>query len=166
MSQALNSSLRVKKLASLLRARGQTVAFAESCTGGLVAASLAAESGVSDVFHGGVVAYSNDVKTKVLGVPESVIRQLGAVSTTTAVAMARGVSRVIDATWGASITGVAGPSGGTVQKPVGTVCFAIVGPGVEWSSQQHFSGDRNAVQAQSARFLIDSLIQNFGDSEL
>lgn len=166
MSQTVNGSLRVKKLASLLRARGQTVAFAESCTGGLVAASVAAESGVSDVFHGGVVAYSNDVKTNVLGVPESVIRQLGAVSTTTAVAMARGVSRVIDATWGASITGVAGPSGGTVQKPVGTVCFAIVGPGVEWSSQQHFAGDRNAVQAQSARFLIDSLIQNFGDSEL
>jgi len=166
MSQGLNNSQRVKKLVSLLRARGQTVAFAESCTGGLVAASLAAESGVSDIFHGGVVAYSNDVKTEVLGVPESVIRQLGAVSTTTAVAMARGVSRVIDATWGASITGVAGPSGGTVHKPVGTVCFAIVGPGVEWSSQQHFSGDRNAVQAQSARFLIDSLIQNFGDSEL
>lgn len=158
--------MSVKTLASLLRARGQTVAFAESCTGGLVAATFAAESGVSDVFHGGVVAYSNHVKTEVLGVPESVIRQLGAVSTTTAVSMARGVSRVVDATWGASITGVAGPSGGTVQKPVGTVCFAIVGPGVEWSSQQLFSGDRNAVQAQSARFLIDSLNQKLGDSAL
>lgn len=156
-------SVGVKKLAGLLRERGQTVAFAESCTGGLVAASFAAESGVSDVFLGGVVAYSNGVKTKLLGVPESVIRQLGAVSPTTAVAMARGVSRVVDATWGASITGVAGPSGGTVYKPVGTVCFAVVGPGVEWSSQQHFSGDRNAVQAQSARFLIDSLVRIFGE---
>jgi PncC family amidohydrolase len=153
----------VKKLASLLRERGQTVAFAESCTGGRVAASFAAESGVSDVFLGGVVAYANGVKTKVLGVPESVIRQLGAVSPTTAVAMARGVSRVVDATWGASITGVAGPSGGTVLKPVGTVCFAVVGPGVEWSSQQHFSGDRNAVQAQSARFLIDSMVRIFSE---
>lgn len=156
-------SAGVVKLASLLRERGQTVAFAESCTGGLVAASFAAESGVSDVFLGGVVAYANGVKTKVLGVPESVIRQLGAVSPTTALAMARGVSRVVDATWGASITGVAGPSGGTVHKPVGTVCFAVVGPGVEWSSQQRFSGDRNAVQAQSVRFLIDSLVQLFGE---
>ncbi len=155
-------SKSVKIVAMRLRERGQTVAFAESCTGGLVAASFAAESGVSDVFVGGVIAYSNKVKTKVLGVPESVIRQLGAVSPTTALAMARGVGRVIDATWGASITGVAGPSGGTVHKPVGTVCFAIVGPGVEWSCQRHFSGDRNAVQAQSARFLVDSLIPFFG----
>lgn len=159
--RSLRLSEAVLRLAAKLRERGQTVAFAESCTGGLLAASFAAEAGVSDVFHGGVVAYANDVKTRVLGVPDSVIRQLGAVSTTTALSMARGVSRVIDATWGASITGVAGPSGGSVQKPVGTVCFAIVGPGVEWTSQQHFAGDRNDVQIQSARFLIESLTRFF-----
>ncbi len=148
---------RVLAAASALRAREQTVAFAESCTGGLVAASFAAESGVSDVFHGGIVAYSNDVKFRVLGVPTSVVRQLGAVSTTTAIAMARGARDVVATDWAVSITGIAGPSGGTAQKPVGTVCFAVVGPGVEWSSQQHFSGDRNAVQQKSAEFALSAL---------
>lgn len=156
----MNSELlreRVLAAASALRARGQTVSFAESCTGGLVAASFAAENGVSDVFYGGVVAYSNDVKFRVLGVPTSVVRQLGAVSTTTALAMARGVRAVVATDWAASITGIAGPSGGSEQKPVGTVCFAVVGPGVEWSSQQHFSGDRNAVQRKSAEFVLSAL---------
>lgn len=152
----------VLKVASQLRARGQTVAFAESCTGGLVAANFAAEAGVSDVFQGAIVAYSNDVKFRILGVPSSVVRQLGAVSTTTALAMARGARDVVATDWAASITGIAGPSGGTAQKPVGTVCFAIVGPGVEWMSQQVFSGGRNAVQKKSAEYVLAALEKALG----
>jgi PncC family amidohydrolase len=150
-------SNRVRLIAEKLRARSQTLAFAESCTGGLVAACFAAESGVSDVFQGAIVAYSNDVKFRVLRVPESTVRQLGAVSTTTALAMARGVRDVLGTNWAASITGIAGPTGGTPQKPVGTVCFAVVGPGLEWVSQRLFAGDRNAVQKKSAEFLLDAL---------
>lgn len=152
----------VLKVASQLRARGQTVAFAESCTGGLVAANFAAEAGVSDVFQGAIVAYSNEVKFRILGVPSSVVRQLGAVSTTTALAMARGARDVVATDWAVSITGIAGPSGGTAQKPVGTVCFAIVGPGVEWMSQQVFSGGRNAVQKKSAEYVLAALEKALG----
>ncbi len=147
----------IEKLATGLRARGHRVAFAESCTGGLVSSRMAALPGVSDVFCGAVVCYTNEVKTEVLGVPLSLIRQLGAVSTAVAREMARGAKKVLRSDWAASITGIAGPSGGSPAKPVGTVCFSIVGPGLEWSTVQHFDGDRAAIQDQSAKFVVDAL---------
>lgn len=144
-------------MAEKLRARSQRVAFAESCTGGLVSARVAAVAGISDIYNGAVVAYANHVKTEVLHVPESLIRQLGAVSTSVAIAMARGARDVLRTEWAASITGIAGPSGGTATKPVGTVCFAVVGPGVEWSEARYFKGDRAEIQDQSAKFVIDAV---------
>ena len=144
----------VATLAGLLRARGEHLSCAESCTGGLLSARIAALSGVSDVYVGSVIAYSNQVKTGLLGVPESLIRQVGAVSTSVAEAMAHGVRKRIGTEWGISITGVAGPSGGTLHKPVGTVCFAVSGPGVEWSTMMRFDGDREAIQEQSAHYAI------------
>ena len=147
----------IYSLSEKLRARGQRISFAESCTGGLVSARFAALAGVSDVYNGAIVAYSNHVKIDVLEVPESLIRQLGAVSTSVAVAMARGAKKILRSDWSASITGIAGPLGGTPQKPVGTVCFAVVGPGVEWSILMHFDGDRVKIQDQSALFVVGAM---------
>lgn len=151
------STSAIESLAKTLRTRSATLSLAESCTGGLVSARIAALSGVSDVYRGGVVAYSNDLKLQILKVPPAVLRQLGAVSNTVAIWMARGAREQLRSDWAASITGIAGPSGGTPLKPVGTVCFAVVGPGVEWAASRHFKGDRSAIQDQSATFIVDAL---------
>ena len=111
-----------------LRQRGQSVAVAESCTGGGLGAALAAVPGASDVFLGGVIAYANRVKQQVLGVPEALLETHGAVSDPVAEAMAEGARRLTGADWGLAITGVAGPGGGSEQKPVGLVHIALAGP--------------------------------------
>ena len=115
-----------KRLLDLYRARGMRVATAESCTGGLVAAALTAISGSSDVFECSFVTYSNGAKQKLLGVPTATLRRYGAVSGATAAAMAQGALRRSDADCAVSITGIAGPSGGSRAKPVGLVHFAAV----------------------------------------
>jgi len=111
-----------------LRRRGQTLAVAESCTGGGLGAELTAVPGSSDVLLGGVIAYSNAVKSKVLGVPEALLEQVGAVSDPVAEAMAEGVRRLTGSDWSLAITGIAGPGGGTESKPVGLVHLAVAGP--------------------------------------
>ncbi|UPH89069.1 competence/damage-inducible protein A [Synechococcus sp. NB0720_010] len=111
-----------------LRQRGQTVAVAESCTGGGLGAALAAVPGASDVFLGGVIAYANGVKQALLGVPAELLQAHGAVSDPVAQAMAEGARRATGADWGLAITGVAGPGGGSDEKPVGLVHLAIAGP--------------------------------------
>ena len=111
-----------------LRQRGQTVAVAESCTGGGLGAALAAVPGASDVFLGGVIAYANGVKQGLLGVPAELLQAHGAVSDPVAQAMAEGARRVTGADWGLAITGVAGPGGGSDEKPVGLVHLAIACP--------------------------------------
>ncbi|MGA1004427.1 competence/damage-inducible protein A, partial [Vulcanococcus sp.] len=111
-----------------LRLRGQTVAVAESCTGGGLGAALAAVPGASDVFLGGVIAYANGVKQGLLGVPAELLQAHGAVSDPVAQAMAEGARRVTGADWGLAITGVAGPGGGSNENPVGLVHLASAGP--------------------------------------
>lgn len=112
-----------------LRSRGLTLALAESCTGGMVAARLTDVPGSSAYVRGGVVAYSNDVKRDTLNVPPALLEVHGAVSEPVAEAMAVGVRRAMNADLGVSVTGIAGPDGGTDEKPVGTVCFSVAGPG-------------------------------------
>jgi len=111
-----------------LRRLGHTLAVAESCTGGGLGAALAAVPGASDVFVGGVIAYANSVKQGLLGVPVELLQSHGAVSDPVAQAMAEGARQTTGADWGLAITGVAGPGGGTEQKPVGLVHIAVAGP--------------------------------------
>jgi len=111
-----------------LRQRGETLAVAESCTGGGLGAALAAVPGASEVFLGGVIAYANAVKQALLAVPADLLESQGAVSDPVAVAMAEGARRITGATWGVAVTGIAGPGGGSTTKPVGLVHIAVAGP--------------------------------------
>jgi nicotinamide-nucleotide amidase len=115
-------------VAEMLIAKGQTLAAAESCTGGALSAKFTAMNGASSYFMGGVVSYSNEVKNQVLGVRAEDLEKYGAVSEPVARQMAEGVRRVCGTTWGVSTTGIAGPTGGTPDKPVGTVWMAVAGP--------------------------------------
>ncbi len=151
----------IEKVIQHLREQKQTLTFAESCTGGLLSSRVTSLPGVSDVFMGSVVTYSNRMKREVLGVSAPVLSTLGAVSRPVALQMARGVKVLTDTHWAVSITGIAGPAGGTDTKPVGTVCFAIVGPGFEWSSKELFTGSRIEVQQSSAKFAIEALEKAF-----
>ena len=134
---------------SLLRERGLTLATAESCTGGLVSARLTDVPGSSAVFVGGIVAYSNDVKAAQLGVPEAVLQEYGAVSAETAVAMARGARERLGADVAVSVTGVAGPDGGTEEKPVGLVFLHASGPLGERHLRFDFPGDRATIRGRA-----------------
>lgn len=155
----------------LLAEAGASLATAESCTGGLVAERLTRVSGSSRVFEGGVVTYSNALKTLLLGVPEAMLEEHGAVSEPVARAMAEGAraryAGASDAdgdsprpTYGVGITGVAGPGGGTEDKPVGTVHLAVAGPGGDASAKtihcrRRFLGDRDMVRTQTAQWMLD-----------
>lgn len=114
-----------EELIEVLRKKGLTLAFAESCTGGLAAAAIVAVPGASDVFFGGIVSYDNSVKKNLLGVPQSVLESAGAVSAPCALQMARGAREAVGADIAVSVTGIAGPGGGTPEKPVGTVYIAV-----------------------------------------
>ena len=134
-------------LLAACRARGVTVATAESCTGGLIAAALTAIAGSSDVVDRGFVTYSNEAKTEMLDVPPALIAAVGAVSEEVAGAMAAGAIRRSRATVAVSVTGVAGPGGGTEAKPVGLVCFGLARrDGPTETSQRIFPGDRTAIR--------------------
>jgi nicotinamide-nucleotide amidase len=133
----------------LCRARGLTLATAESCTGGMVAARLTEVPGASDVFLGSVVAYANAVKASELGVPQEVLDLHGAVSAETAAAMAHGVRARLGADIGVAVTGVAGPAGGTEEKPVGLVFVHAVGPDGEEARRTELPGDREMVRGRA-----------------
>lgn len=155
----------VTQLAGALRSRGLTVGFAESCTGGLLSSMMAAMPGISDVFVGSIVSYSNHVKENVLGVPNSQLRTFGAVSLPVARSMAFGARAVLGVDWCVSITGIAGPGGGSMAKPVGTVCFGVRGPGVEKVIQEQFTGSRHVVQKASAEHALRLLLEELGEIE-
>ena len=132
-----------------LRARGETLAVAESCTGGGIGAALAAVPGASEVFVGGVIAYANRVKQGLLGVPAELLEAHGAVSDPVAQAMAEGARRLTGATWAIAVSGVAGPGGGTPEKPVGLVHIAIAGPTGVASEAVRFGASRGRAWIQT-----------------
>jgi nicotinamide-nucleotide amidase len=142
----------------LLRERGLRLALAESCTGGLATSRLTDVAGASDYVERAVVAYSNDAKIEVLGVPGELIAESGAVSEPVALAMARGVRRMADVDVGVGITGIAGPGGGSEAKPVGTTAIAVSGPGDrERVRTLVFPGDRQMVKFLASSFAIDAV---------
>lgn len=143
-----------------LRLTGNTVASAESCTGGNIAHRLTLIPGASDVVMGGVVAYANEVKTGILGVNADDIAALGAVSEPVALQMAEGVCRATGASCGMATSGIAGPGGGSAEKPVGTVCFGIATPKGSRSFTLHLPGKRADVIARATNEAILALIRD------
>ena len=141
----------------LLRQTGMTLALAESCTGGLIAHRITNVPGSSDYFAGGIVSYSNDIKERVLGVRQTTLHRYGAVSEQTALEMARGGRRVCRADVALAVTGVAGPGGGTPDKPVGLVYVALATPDDEWVERHVWDGDRQENKERSAEAALDLL---------
>lgn len=149
-----------EKVGELLRERGETVAVAESCTGGLLGAMLTATPGSSAYFLGGILAYENRLKVQLLGVDAQLIESRGAVSAAVAEAMAQGVREKTGSDWGMSVTGIAGPGGGTEIKPLGLVYLGLAGPdGLIWSGEYRFGANRGRelVRQLSAATALDQL---------
>ncbi|HSI25587.1 MAG TPA: CinA family protein [Methylotenera sp.] len=148
------------ELGALLKARGLKLALAESCTGGMVAEAVTRVAGSSAWFDCGLVTYSNQAKIDMLGVPSDTLEKFGAVSEQTAVEMALGALKHSQAQIAGSITGIAGPDGGSTEKPVGTVCFAWIGLNKSANTAtQHFAGNRQQIRQQAAAFLMQRLIE-------
>lgn len=167
MNQATNASSPspvtvadlAARLASQLLARGHMLASAESCTGGMIAAACTDLAGSSAWFERGFVTYSNEAKTDLLAVPAALIAEHGAVSEPVAKAMAAGALQHSRAQVAVAVTGVAGPGGGSADKPVGTVWLAWATPqGVE-AECQHFSGDRGQVREATVQHALAGLLQ-------
>ncbi len=169
ISFAESSTKLAESLGAALKARGFLLALAESCTGGMVAQAVTSVAGSSAWFDRGFVTYSNQAKIDMLGVLPETLEKYGAVSEVTAKEMAlgclkKGALKNSRAQIAGSITGIAGPDGGTATKPVGTVCFAIALENQCLSSTQYFTGKREEIRQQATAFfmrqLIDSLSQD------
>lgn len=139
----------------MLRERGLTLAIAESCTGGLLGYRITSVPGSSEYYRGSIVAYASDVKERVLGVPHEVLVDHGAVSEMTARQMARGVRDLIGADVAVAVTGIAGPGGGTAEKPVGLVHIVLVVPEGEFVERYTWEGDRQKNRTRTAGAALD-----------
>ena len=155
-NQALEANLI--QISTTLLARGWMLATAESCTGGMIAAACTDLAGSSQWFERGFVTYSNEAKAEMLAVPPGLIEEHGAVSESVARAMADGALAHSRAQVSLAVTGVAGPTGGTEAKPVGTVWFAWCVGGETHSEMQHFAGDRAAVRVATVRYALKRLL--------
>lgn len=154
----MNASDLTKTLAQMLLSRNWTVSLAESCTGGLVCATLTELAGSSEWFERGYITYSNEAKTECLDVPAELIESHGAVSEPVAKAMAEGARINSGSNVAISITGVAGPSGGSAEKPVGTVCFGWATENQAHTKTMKFVGDRQMIRQQATEFALAELI--------
>ncbi len=156
----MDTSLAVE-LGELLRERGLTLALAESCTGGLIGDRITNVAGSSDYFLGAIVSYAIDAKINLLGVSDDMLNEHGAVSAQTVKEMAYGARDVLGADIGLSVSGIAGPGGGTTVKPVGLVWFGLSAEDRSWTQEKRFHGDRIEVKNKSAdealRFLLSYL---------
>lgn len=145
---------------SIMRRAGQTLAVAESCTGGMIAQRITSVPGSSEYFKLGLVPYSNDAKKMMLKISPQVLRKFGAVSEQVAIAMAQRVRRLADADWGISVTGIAGPSGATLVKPIGLVYVAAAGPDGVICKRHFFKGTRHNIRRKAADAALDLLIRD------
>jgi nicotinamide-nucleotide amidase len=141
--------------------RAKTLAIAESCTGGLISDRLTNRPGASAFFLTGIIAYDNAAKVKILKVPRALLRKHGSVSEPAAMAMARGVRQILNADYGLSVTGIAGPAGGSAAKPVGLVFIAVSSKQKTTAHKFAFKGKRLAVKKQAAETALKMLAQAF-----
>lgn len=155
----MRSTPLVERLAAQLQRRQWMLATAESCTGGLIAGACTELSGSSNWFERGLVTYSNEAKNELLGVDMALIQQHGAVSEAVARAMAAGALARSRAQVAVAVTGVAGPTGGTPDKPVGMVWFGLALPGQVLTEQMNFAGDRAAVRAATVQHALRRLVE-------
>ena len=143
-----------------LRRRSEALALAESCTGGLVSSALVQVPNASNVWQGSIVCYANSAKVDLLKISAKLLKKYGAVSEPVALKMAHGAKKYLKADWGVGITGIAGPSGGSIEKPVGLVFIALVGPEVEEVLRCRFKGSRAAVQKGATKKALEVLLAN------
>jgi nicotinamide-nucleotide amidase len=146
--------MNAAELIELYKARNMTLATAESCTGGLVAAALTSVPGCSAVFTNGLVTYANEAKARMLGVPEATLAEHGAVSPQVAKAMAEGARQWVGTDAAISITGIAGPDGGSAEKPVGTVWFGLATAKGSLAEHRLFTGNREDIRTQAVTFAL------------
>lgn len=148
----------IEKMITKLSAENQTVSFAESCTGGRIAAAITSVSGSSAILRGSTITYANEIKTAWLGVPESTLETKGAVSQECVQAMLTGMQKMVSSDYTLAVSGIAGPTGGSECKPVGTVYIGIMTPdGVQEVKHCLFKGNREEVQNQATAFSIGLL---------
>ncbi|MDP8298389.1 MAG: CinA family protein [Candidatus Tantalella remota] len=149
-----------ERLAKILKKKKKTLSLAESCTGGLIASRITDLSGSSDYFLGGVTAYSDNVKMSVLDVPRNIIKKNGAVSREVAKAMAEGAKARTSSDFSASVTGVAGPSGGTGRKPVGLAFIAFSDGKKTRTKKLQYKGDRGALKKKFSDAVLKLILDN------
>lgn len=152
-------SKNLETLTNLLDTKSLNIAVAESCTGGLLSATLTSQSGASNYFDRGYITYSNQAKKDTLGVQSETLECFGAVSEQTALEMVAGVEQNSGCDVCVSITGIAGPTGGSKKKPVGMVCFGFCLLGQCWTTTQYFSGSRKNIVENSIDFVLKTLIE-------
>ncbi|MEG1743849.1 MAG: CinA family protein [Clostridia bacterium] len=157
----MNTQIKTFDIIKKLKENNQKIATAESCTGGLLAAEITSISGASEVFELGVVTYSNEQKSKILGVSAQTLAEYGAVSAQTVIEMALSVAKLAPADISVSISGIAGPGGGTKNKPVGTVFIGICKNQKAFAHEFHFLGNRDEVRRQTVESALDLLTQLF-----
>lgn len=151
-----------ERVAEYLSATGETLATAESCSGGLIAHRITNVAGSSAYFLGGVVAYSNEAKQALLGVDGQILAEFGAVSEPIALQLAQGARARFAADWAVGVTGIAGPSGGTPEKPVGLVYIAVAGPSGMTVTRNVFNGDREEIKRATSEKALYMLLEHFG----
>ena len=156
------SYLKAKKLTELLISKNMSIAVAESCTGGQLSSSLTSIPGASSYFDCGFITYSNESKIKILNVDPQTIELFGAVSERVAYEMAVGAGQHSQSNLAISVTGIAGPSGGTAEKPVGMVCFGFYVEGEVSTTTQFFSGVRSEIVSESIAFALTELKSKIG----
>ena len=149
----------IEKIIKKLASQNQTVSFAESCTGGRIAAAFTSVSGVSAVLDGSVVTYSNAIKHTWLGVDNEVLEKFGAVSSQCVSQMLEGIKNLSGADYALAVSGIAGPDGGTDEKPVGTVYIGLQTPFTQEVFQCFFHGEREHIQEQSTAFAIEKIAE-------
>ena len=147
----------VEKIIQNLTEQNQTITFAESCTGGRIAVAFTAISGASNVLNGSCVTYSNEIKHKWLGVENDILEEFGAVSEECVIQMLDGIQKMAQSDYAIAVSGIAGPTGGTEFKPVGTVYIGLLTPTSKEIFHCHFKGSRVEVQEQSTSFAIEKL---------